>query len=67
MEEMILYKNIKTKTETYHGQEERTWGPWEERGGEKDGWVVWGFCGCKLLYMEWMDNGILLCSTGKCV
>lgn len=26
-----------------------------------------GFGACKLLYLEWMSNGILLYSTGKCV
>ena len=26
-----------------------------------------GVGGCKLLYLEWMGNGVLVCSTGNCV
>ena len=37
------------------------------KGEEWDGWATWGFGGYKMLYLEWMGNGILLYSTGKCV
>ena len=68
---MILSKTNKQtnkKTpETDHGQGEQTWGSQEGRGREWDGQAFWGFSGCKLLYLEWMGNGALLYSTGKCV
>ena len=61
---MILSKNKKQtgnqKNRTDHGQERI---PRRKR----DGWAFWGFGGCKLLYLEWMGNGILLYSTRKCV
>ena len=34
-----------------------------EGGWRKDGLGVW-VSRCKLLYTEWIDNKILLCSTG---
>ena len=43
MEQMILSKNNKQKTETDHGQEEQTWGSQEgDKGREWDGWAFWG-------------------------
>ena len=51
----------KQKTKTNHGQKEQTWGPWSGGQGRKwEGWAFWGFEGYKLLYLEWMGNGILL-------
>ena len=68
---MILSKNKKQtgnqKNRTDHGQEKQTWDSQAEKGREWDGWAFWGFGGCKLLYLEWMGNGILLYSTRKCV
>ena len=62
MEQMILSKNNKQKTETDHGQEEQTWGSRAGRRGA--GWMcILGVLGCKLLHLEWMGNGILLYST----
>ena len=57
----------KTKTKTDCGQGEQTWGSQGGKGREWDGWAFGGAVGCKLLYLEWMGNGTLLYSTGKCV
>ena len=36
-----------------------------EEGREWEGWAFGGSGGCKLLYLEQMGTGILLCSTWK--
>ena len=68
---MILSKNNKQtnrqKAETDHGQEGQTWDSQGGKGREWDGWAFGGILGYKLLYLEWMGNGTLLYSTGKCV
>ena len=55
------------KTETVHGQGEQPCGSHGGGRREWDGQAVWGFFGCKLLYLQWMGNGALLCSTGNCM
>ena len=62
MEQMILSKT----RETDHGQGKQIWGLQGVKGREWDGLAFWGFFGCKLLYLEWMSNGALQYSTGKC-
>ena len=50
------------KRETDHGQGEQTYGCWGEgRGNGIDEEV--GIGRCKLLHLEWISNGVLLCST----
>ena len=56
LEQMILSK----KTETDHGQGQQTW-RYLVGEGEGVGWIgIWGFFGCKPLYLKWMGNGALL-------
>ena len=56
----------KQKTEIDHGQEEQTWSSQVGKGREWDIWAFGGVFGCKLLFLEWIGNGVLLYSTGKC-
>ena len=44
MEQRILSKNNKQKTETEHGLEEQTRGSWGERGGSGMDGHFGGFC-----------------------
>ena len=54
--------SMKQKQEQTHGYRERTCGCQEGRGWGRDG-VEFGVSGCKLLYVGWMHNKVLLCST----
>ena len=66
MEQMILSKNNKqTKNRNRSLPGSADLGFTRERKGGGSG--MEGDFGCKLLYLEWMDSGILLYSTGKCV
>ena len=38
----------------------------EERGGGGMDWEF-GISRCQLLYIDWINNKILLCSTGNCI
>ena len=58
------------KTETDHGQGRQTCGLWGGEGREWNGWGIWEFSGCQMLYLEWSGNGVpqyrKLCMTGHC-
>ena len=57
--------NLPTKQKQTHRRREQTCGC-HGGGGERDGRGVWGWTGrCKLLHLEWIDNKVLLYSTGK--
>ena len=54
--------NISTKQKQKHGHGEQNGGRREEGGWERDGVGGW-VSRCKLLYIEWINNKILLYST----
>ena len=56
--------NRSTKQKQTHGHREESCGC---QGGEVWGGMEWeaGFSRCKLLYMEWINNKVLLYSTGN--
>ena len=58
--------NLSTKQKQTHRHRELTCG---SQGGGGGGWMDWelGIGRCKLLHIEWMDNKVLLCSTGSCI
>ena len=68
MEQMILSKNNKqtNKKKKRNMAKKRRLGVLGGRGEGVRGMGLLGVLGCKLLYLEWMGNGILLYSTGKC-
>ena len=54
------------KTERDHCLGKQTCGCWGERRGSGMN-VEFGVSGCKLLYLEWISNEVLLYSTGNYV
>jgi len=47
-----------------HRQRADLWLPSGRPGGRGMGWKFW-INSCKLLYIEWINNKVLLCSTGN--
>ena len=66
MEQMTLSKNNKQKQKQIMAKKSRAGVPEGERGGSGMNGHSGGLFGCKLLYLEWMGNGMLY-NTGKCV
>ena len=58
--------NLPTKQKQTHRHREQTCGCQGEGGG---GGMEWEFriSRCKLLYIEWINNKVLLYSTGNCI
>ena len=58
--------NLSMKQKQTHRHREQTCGSQSGggRGGGKEGWEV-GVSICKLLYIEWINNKVLLYSTGN--
>ena len=69
MEQMILSKNSNNKKtqKQIMAKKSRLGVPKGERGESGMDEHLGAFFGCKLLYLEWMGNGILLYGTGKCM
>ena len=55
--------NHNQKTQIHHGCREQACGC-KEGGGTGTDWEF-GVSGCKLLHLEWIDNKVLLYSTGN--
>ena len=55
---------LSTEKEQTHGHGGHTCGCQEERGVSGMDWEF-GVGRCKILYLEWISNGILLCRTGN--
>ena len=55
--------NLPMKQKQSYRHREQTYGC---QGGGAGGGMAWEFemRGCRLLYIEWINNKILLCSTG---
>ena len=56
--------NLSTEKKPTHGHREWTWGCQGGRGGRGMDWEL-GVHRCKILYLEWISNVILLYDTGK--
>ena len=69
MAQMILSTNSKQakKKEQIMAKKGRFGVSKGEVGGSGMAGHFGDFLGCKLLHLEWIGNGILLYSTGKCV
>ena len=56
--------NLSTKQKQTHRHREQTCGCQGEGSGVAKDWEF-GISRCKLLYIGWIDNKVLLCSTGN--
>ena len=58
--------NLSTKQEQTHRQREQSCGCWWGSGGS-GGEMIWGFKirRCKLFHTQWINNKVLLYSTGN--
>ena len=56
--------NLSMKQKQNHGHREQTGGCQGEDAGGRMEWEV-GVSRCDLLYIEWINNKVLLCSTGN--
>ena len=60
----MTQKNLSTKQKQTHRHNEQSCGCQGGKGGEGMDWEF-GICQCKLLYIEWINNKVLLYSTGN--
>ena len=56
--------NTSLKRKQTHRYTEQTYGC--QAGQGREGWGVWDWQ-CKLLYIEWISNKVLLYSTRNCI
>ena len=60
----ITHMNLFTEQKQTHRHKRQTYGYQRENAGGETDWEF-GISGCKLLYIEWINNKVLLYSTGN--
>ena len=60
----MIQVNLSVKQKQTHRQREQTWDRQREWCGGGMDWEF-GISRCKLLYIEWINNKVLVCNTGN--
>ena len=59
--------NLSTKQKQNHGHREQTCGCQRGAGAGREIEWEFGVSKCKLLHLEWINNKVLMYSTGNCI